>query len=112
MANNLIVARNGRWVLASNGAPVLIVRSWESAASVRKNFPGFNPPITDEEYAACAAWTFPAITETARVDASIAGRALAQCRCGEWMEIKVEVSRCDCCGRTYRLRVEEVTDGE
>lgn len=109
---DLIVARNGRWVLASNGAPVLIVRSWGSAASVRANYPGFDPPITDEEYAACAEWSFPPIMETAKVDASIAGRALAHCRCGEWMGIDAEVSRCGVCGRTYRLRVEEVTNGK
>ena len=29
---DLIVARNGRWVLASNGAPVLIARKEENDA--------------------------------------------------------------------------------
>ena len=110
--SDLIVARNGRWVLASNGAPVLIVRSWGSAANVRANFPGFDPPITDEEYAACAAWSFPPITDTAVVEQGDIGRMLCLCRCGEWATVGAEQQRCDVCGRTYRLRVEEVTDGK
>ena len=110
--SDLIVARNGRWVLASNGMPVLIVRSWYSAASVRKNFPGFDPPITDEEYAACAEWPFPPITDTAVVEQGDHGRLLFVCRCGEWAAVGTEQQRCSVCGRTYRLRVEEVTDGK
>ena len=94
--SDLIVARNGRWVLASNGMPVLIVRSWYSAASVRKNFPGFDPPITD----------------TAVVERGDIGRLLFVCRCGEWAAVGTEQQRCGVCGRTYRLRVEEVTDGK
>ena len=110
--SDLIVARNNRWVLASNGAPVLIVRSWESAERVRNNYPGFDPPITDEEYAACRAWPFPPITEMATLDPGDVERVLVTCRCGEWMMIDGEKPTCAVCGRTYRVRVEEVTDGK
>ena len=111
MANNLIVARNGRWVLASNGAPVLIVRSLNSATSFRLAFPSFDPPITNEEYAACAAWSFPPITDTVVVEQGDIGKTLFICRCGEWAAVGVKQQRCGVCGRTYRLRVEEQADG-
>ena len=95
MANNLIVARNGRWVLASNGAPVLIVRSLNSATSFRLAFPSFDPPITD----------------TVVVEQGDIGKTLFICRCGEWAAVGVKQQRCGVCGRTYRLRVEEQADG-
>ena len=107
---DLIVARNGRWVLASNGMPVALAREWHSAAEVRRQYPGYRP-ITDAEYEAARAFEpFPAITAEAR----IAPGRYVRCRCGESLifELQFPLETCQWCGRTYRLRVEEVTDGK
>jgi len=105
---DLIVARNNRWVLASNSMPIVLARWWGSAADVRREYPGYGP-VTDAEFTAALAFSpFPAITETARITS---GGAVV-CRCGENLPITMErrAEQCAYCGRRYRVRLEEVTD--
>ena len=108
---NLIVARNNRWVLASNGMPVALARWWGTAADVHRQYPSYGP-VTEEEFvAALAFYPFPALSS----DGTVMETGAIYCRCGEQVSSHVDRSttqRCMYCGRTYRLRVEEVTDGK
>lgn len=107
--SDLIVSDGTSWVLASNGLGVAVVRAWKSAEQIRRAYSGNFGAITDEEYAACVAWTFPAIHDEAMYD-----EADVRCRCGQWMSLnEVEPTiQCEYCGRRYRVRLEEVIDDE
>lgn len=116
---DLIVARDGGWVLASNGISVSVIRGWGAADDVRRECIHWSirESITDEEYAACVAWTFPPIHDIATYE----GEGDARCRCGQWIRISWEdlppdpddmsLVQCAYCGRRYRVRLEEISDG-